>query len=221
MRASLIAGLGIMLAACTPVTAPAPSGLPKSAPELRVEVPPEWRPGDRWVYRWRSAEQSGDRIVEVVEIRSMGGVRYYVARSDNVHEYWTPELHWAALVRDTKVEARMLPPEPWFVWPLEVGRRWTHSGVFEDREGRRESTHQFQVEAAETVEVPAGRFDTLRVVRETTTLHFDRYWYAPEVGSYVKWTGRRGHTEFAVELMEFRAGPRAASGEQRQAPGRR
>lgn len=210
----------VLFAACTSAAPPAPSGLAKSAPELKVQTPPEWRPGDRWVYHWRSAEQSGARTVEVVEVRSLGGARYYVARSDDVHEYWTPELHWAALVRDAKVEARMVPPEPWFVWPLEVGRRWTHSGVFEDRAGRRESTHQFVVEASETVEVPAGRFDALRVVRETTTLHFDRYWYAPSVGSYVKWTGRRGETEFSVELVEYRAGPRAA-GEQRQEPARR
>jgi hypothetical protein len=221
VRAGAAAVAGLLLAACASAAPPTPSGLPKTPRELKVEVPPEWRPGDRWVYRWSNAAQSGARTVEVVEVRSMGGARYYVARSDDVHEYWTPELHWAALVRDAKVEARMLPPEPWFVWPLEVGRRWTHSGVFEDRTGRRESTHQFLVEASETVEVPAGRFETLRVVRETATLHFDRYWYAPSVGSYVKWTGRRGETEFAVELVEYRAGPRATSGEQRQEPARR
>jgi hypothetical protein len=220
MRKWWVLGAAVVAAACASPGPQAPSSLPQAPRELRVSAPPEWRPGDRWVYRWVSGEHTGSRTVEVVEIRQVGGVRYYVARSEDAHEYWTPDLHWAALVRDTKVEARMLPPEPWFVWPLEVGRRWTHDGVFEDRSGRKESTQSFLVERAETVEVPAGRFETLRLVRESTTLHFDRYWYAPSVRSYVKWTGRRGDTEFTMELVEHRPAPRAAT-VPREEPARR
>lgn len=221
MRRRPFLGAALILVACASPGPQAPSSLPQTPRELTVPSPPEWRPGDRWVYRWTSGEHTGSRTVEVVEIRDVGGVRYYVARSEDAHEYWTPELHWAGLVRDTRVEARMLPPEPWFVWPLEVGRRWTHTGVFEDKSGRKESAQNFVVEAAETVEVPAGRFETLRLVRESTTLHFDRYWYSPRVRSYVKWTGRRGETEFTLELTEHRHAPRAGSSGQREEPVRR
>jgi hypothetical protein len=222
MRGVVVSAVALLFAACAaPGQQPSPSGLPKPPAELRVPAAPDWRPGDRWVYRWQSGEQTDTRTVEVLEIREMGGVRYYVARSEDVHEYWTTDLHWAALVRDTRVEARALPPEPWFVWPLEVGRRWSHDGVYENRDGRKESKQEFLVEASETVEVPAGRFEALRLVRESSTLQFDRYWFAPDVRSYVKWSGRRGETEFTVELMEYREGPRAIPGSVRDEPARR
>ena len=212
MRAGAVAVAGLLLAACASATPPPPSGLPKTPRELKVEVPPEWRPGDRWVYRWSSAAQSGARTVEVVEVRSMGGARYYVARSDDVHEYWTPELHWAALVRDAKVEARMLPPEPWFVWPLEQGRRWTHHATYEDGKGKSEVSDRFSVVTTEVVEVPAGRFNAVKVVRQTDRRDLDEYWYAPEVRFYVKWVGRRGDAQFEEQLREYRQAPRLDSG---------
>ena len=174
-----------------------------------VDSSPELRPGDRWVYEWKSGKDSGTKTVEMIEIKEVNKVQFYVVKIDEVdHYYYTRDLHWAASVRDSKVESRMVPPQPWFVWPLEVGRKWTHRGTFEGLEGKTQHNDGFAVIAAETVEVPAGRFRALKVVRETDRRDSDLYWYAPEVRWYVKWIGRRGEVEFQEQLREYRAAPR-------------
>jgi hypothetical protein len=75
-------------------------------------------------------------------------------------------------------------------------------------EGKVQHNDSFAVIAAETVEVPAGRFRALKVVRETDRRDSDLYWYAPEVRWYVKWIGRRRDTQFEEQLREYRMAPR-------------
>jgi hypothetical protein len=120
--------------------------------------------------------------------------------------YWTLELGWAfaAGTRDAKVEARVDQPVPWFNWPLQVGRRWTYKGVYEDRSGKRETNDTFMVVGTEIVEVPAGRFEAVKIVREGQALDSDQYWYAPEVRSYVKWILKRGDKRLEEDLVEYK-----------------
>jgi hypothetical protein len=59
--------------------------------------------------------------------------------------------------------SRMVTPAPWFRWPLVAGRRWDHRGVFEDHNGRTNFTDRFAVVDPEPVEVPAGRFQAMKV----------------------------------------------------------
>jgi hypothetical protein len=169
---------------------------------------PEWRPGDRWVYRWASGSETGTRTVEVVETRDRGATRYYVVKDSDLLNYWTLDLGWAGAitVRDSKVESRITaePPVPWFTWPLDVGRRWSHQGVYEDRGGKRETNDAFMVVATESVEVPAGRFETVKIVREAQSVDSDQYWYAPEVRSYVKWILKRGDKRVEEQLVEYK-----------------
>ncbi len=177
-------------------------------PSDRVESVPEWRPGDRWVYEWRSGSDTGVKTVDILEIKDLNGVRYYVARIGDVDHYYTLDLHWAGSVRDSKVEARMIPPHPWFVWPLEVGRRWAHRGTYEERNTGQQHQDDFAVVAAETIEVPAGRFGAFKLVRQGSHVDFDEYWFAPEVRWYVRWIGRRGEIQFEEHLREYRPAPR-------------
>lgn len=199
----------VLVTACA-APSPAPEPRAPSPALLRVESPPEWRPGDTWLYQWRSGAADGSKPieVEVLELRELKGTKYYVQRVEGGHQYYTLDLHWAFTVRNGVVEARVAPAEPWFVWPLEVGRRWTHHGTYEDRDGKREADERFAVVAAEAVDVPAGRFQALKIVRETDTRFSDEYWYAPEVKSYVKWIGRRGDEQFEWQLSEYRPAPR-------------
>ncbi|MGH7322570.1 MAG: hypothetical protein ACRELA_23510 [Candidatus Rokuibacteriota bacterium] len=207
--------LTVMTAACrsrdgggAAVVAPAStSGL-----RLSVASPPDWRPGDRWVYEWSSGRESGTKTVEVVEVREVNGIQYYIVRLGDVDHYYTRELHWAAAIRDSTVEARMVPPHPWFAWPLEVGRRWLHRGTWEDRGATRPANDTFAVVAAETVEVPAGTFQALKVARESSVQGHDEYWYVPAVRSYARWVGRRGEVGFEERLREYRPAPRVVPG---------
>lgn len=176
-------------------------------PIARVSLPADWRPGDRWVYDWISGSATGTKTVEVLEIKEVNEVRYYVVAVGDMEHYYTLDFSWSGSVRDSKVQARMVPPQPWFVWPLEVGRRWGHRGVYEAKEEKKEQDDAFAVVAAETVEVPAGRFPTLKVVREASNRDTDEYWYSPEVRWYVKWIGRRGKVKFEEWLREYHRAP--------------
>lgn len=177
-------------------------------PIVRVDAPPEWRPGDRWVYDWTSGTNTGTKTVEVLEIKEVNKVRYYVVRVGDSEQYYTLDFRWSGIVRDSRVEARMIPPQPWFTWPLEVGSRWVQRGVYEALDEDKRVTETFAVVASEIVEVPAGRFPTLKVVREASSRDSDQYWFAPEVRWYVRWIGRRGEVQFEERLREYHVAPR-------------
>jgi hypothetical protein len=170
---------------------------------LRVDTAPVWRPGDRWTYGWTSGSLKGTKTVEVTDVKNVNGVQYYIVKNAEADHYWTLDLHWAASVRDAKVEARMVPPEPWYIWPLESGRGWRHRGVYEQLDGKTEANHVFSVVGSETIEVPAGKFAALKITRGHGSADSDEYWFAPEVRSYVRWIGRRGNVEFEESLVSY------------------
>jgi len=187
---------------------PAPTTNTADGPISPLATAPEWRPGDRWVYRFANGTATGTRIVEVLERREVGGIPYYVLKDADADRlnFWTIDLRWAFAVgvRDSKVEARIDRPVPWFTWPLEVGRQWIHEGVYEDRSGKRQANETFMIVGTETVEVPGGRFETVKIVREGQSADTDQYWYAPDVRSYVKWILKRGDKRIEEELVEYK-----------------
>lgn len=185
-------------------------GAPSASADRLASVasPPEWRPGDRWTYDVKSGNDRGTKTLEVVEVREISNVPYYVVRLGDLDHYYTRSLNWAAAIRTSKVEARMIPPHPWFVWPLEVGKRWAYQGVWEEQDSTRNLSNRFAVVAVEPVEIPAGRFEALKVVRETDGRDFDEYWYAPAVRWHVLWKGRRGDLEFEERLQSYNPAPR-------------
>ena len=205
-----LAGLvALLLSGC--VTPTGPAATPQQEP-ITASAPPEWRPGDQWVYTWTSGQTSGTKSVEVLEILEINTVSFYLVKVGEAEQFYTKDLRWAGSMRDGKVQSRMTPPQPWFVWPLEVGRQWTHRGSFEDATGKGAHNDSSSVVGAEVVEVPAGRFSALKVVRETDSRDSDQYWYAPEVRFYVKWVGRRGDTQFEEDLREYRPAQRLIPG---------
>jgi len=201
-----LGAISLWLVACA-ARDTAPAGV-IPPPIVRVNAPPEWRPGDRWVYDWTSGTNTGTKTVEVVEIKEINKVRYYVVRVGDSEQYYTLNFRWSGIVRDSRVEARMIPPQPWFTWPLEVGSRWVHRGVYEGVDEQKRVTETFAVVAAETVEVPAGRFPALKVVREGSGRDSDQYWFAPEVRWYVRWIGHRAGVQFEERLREYHMAPR-------------
>lgn len=213
--AATAVGLALAVTACGPVASDAPpaASLPPPAKAFgKATAPPAWQPGDRWLFEWTSGSESGTKSAEVLETHSLGGIRYYVVRTGDSEHYYSPELHWAFASRDSKVQARMVPPQPWFVWPLEPGRRWIHRGSFEDGRGPTSFVDTFRALGVETVEVPAGRFQALKVRRDGERGDFDEYWYAPEVRWYVRWIGRRADVQFEERLRSYDSAPRRSGG---------
>ena len=212
VRLTAVLMVGI-LAGCATQDRPRVPVTVETAPATsRVPSAPSWRPGDRWVYGWTSGAETGVKTLEVLEITEVNSISFYRVRDGAREVFWTLDLRWAATTEDGRVAARMRPPQPWFIWPLENGRTWTHRGAYEDRSGKTEFNDTFSVVANETVEVPAGRFNAFRVVRQTDRRDSDQYWYAPDVSFYVKWIGRRGETQFEEQLREYHPAPRLIPG---------
>ncbi len=199
-----VLALLIAVSGCaTSVDGPTASSPTAPAP-LASAAPPEWRTGDRWVYGWTLGTEVGTKTVEVVELRKWNEVTYYLVRVGDLVHLYTPELQWAGTMREERVESRMTPPLPWFSWPLVKDRRWTHQGTYEQAGTPKQVvTYRFSVVESEPVDVPAGRFRVVKVVRETDGRDLDEYWYAPDVGFYVKWVGRRGEQRFEEQLREY------------------
>jgi hypothetical protein len=201
--ARVLALLIVMGGCATPADGPIASS-PAAPAALATGSPPEWRAGDRWVYGWTSGTEVGTKTVEVVEVRTVNQVTYYLVRIGDLIHFYTPELQWAGTMRDERVESRMTPPLPWFSWPLVKDRRWTYQGTYEQAGVPKQSvTDRFSVAESQPVEVPAGRFRAVKVVRETDRRDSDEYWYAPDVGFYVKWVGRRAEQRFEEQLREY------------------
>lgn len=217
-RRVLAALLLLGITGCAGQTGPAPASEAAVPTEPVVASAPRWRPGDRWVYSLTGGAESVVKTVEVMETREINRVSFYLVRLGEVQYFYTRELQWAGSMQDGKVASRMTPPQPWFTWPLKVGARWTHRGTFEERGGATQFNDTFTVVAVEAVEVPAGRFTAFRIVRETERRDSDQYWYAPAVGFYVKWIGRRGDAQFEEQLREYHPAPRLIPSEPPPAP---
>jgi hypothetical protein len=182
---------------------------PAATAALSEATVPEWRPGDRWVYEWTSGQERGTRTIEVRESTAVNGVQYYVVDIGNsVQQYYTRDLHFAAGVEASKVLARMVPPQPWFVWPLKAAAQWNYQGVYEEPGGSKPQSDSFGVVGVELVTVPGGEFRAFKIVRQTDRRDSDQYWYAPEVRWYVRWLGRRGDVEFEEQLKAYQPTPR-------------
>jgi len=178
----------------------------QQAPPQLTATGPVWRVGDRWHHTWTAGAERGKKTAEVLSVRQVGGVPFYVLRVDTVTRYYTLNLHWAATLVESRVAARAQPPQPLFAWPLEVGKRWEYQGIYEDQERREQLTESYAVLGTEQIEVPAGTFWTLKLSRQGVAGSLDQYWYSPDVRWYVKWLGRRGDEEFQEILEDFAAG---------------
>jgi hypothetical protein len=212
-RLCAVCGAALLLASCATWQSGGPTPGSESASR------PEWRAGDHWMFSWTAGDQRGLKAVDVAFLQEVHGARYYVLNTGTLQHYYTIDLQWAWAVNpaDSRVIARAVPAQPYFVWPLEVGKSWNHRGVLEGQ-GKRESLNEtYRVAAFERVEVPVGSFRAFRIIRDAGSQGSDEYWYAPEVHWYVKWIGRRGNEGFQEVLQEYTPAP-LAEGAARSVP---
>ena len=94
------------------------------------------------------------------------------------------------------------------MWPLAAEQHWEHRGTFENSNGTHSFRDRFSVVGLEQIDVPAGRFQAMKVVREGERRDFDEYWYAADVRWYVRWVGRRGDVNFEERLTQYQPGRR-------------
>lgn len=108
------------------------------------------------------------------------------------------------------------PVDVRYHWPLWVGKRWRVEFCDRTRGGSAlRIVASYEVEAADTIRVPAGTFETLRIVRtarleaegETFIDRTSAIWYSPDVGLEV----RQLLAESSIELVEWTRGAAVTS----------
>ncbi|MCC6785712.1 MAG: hypothetical protein IT457_22890 [Planctomycetes bacterium] len=188
--------VALAMGAChsAPPVVPAGPGLvtfDRQPPEGATTFPrPEWTVGDRFVYRHGGEQRVAVRVAaidekEIALLDESAGVRNVVDRDFGYLRLESPEGE--ALTRWDPVDARCH-------WPLWVGKRWACQYVLREDGGAQVPVLvEYHCDAQENVEVPAGRYQALRIWRRSRPLlegewldRTDVAWYAPELGQVVK-----------------------------------
>ena len=147
---------------------------------------PVWKAGNKWFYRNPAGKFWVNEVVEVKKdvyiFKSAGRPNLYAFDKKTMHAvYAIGTDNTVTKITDDKDTFRF------FDFPLFVGKKW---GVL-TKEGSSTVSGEFEVEGAEDLQTPAGRFMTFRMHLKQTNLSskkmgWIRYWYAPEVGQRVK-----------------------------------
>jgi hypothetical protein len=196
--AGLALGAALLAAGCA-------ADMAKQAAEQEVVPRPEWRVGDRWVFK-RTGLTGTPIIVthQVVGATTAGYTLRVVGLPAAETREWTPEIHLVGETRGDGTTVRYAPPASYFTWPLKPAATWDQE--FQYRDGRNDGRYAntWKVgEGIEAVDTVAGRFYVLRVERWSGTQRLETYWYTPRVRYWVRLEDYlRGYVE---ELVEFRS----------------
>ena len=157
-----------------------------AAVQPATSLPPVWRRGDEWAFRWESPTGKGTFVWSVDREEAIDGVPHYVIKG-GTREIFYRKVDFA-YTRETVDGASVLiytPPRLRYVWPLEVGKTWEQT-VREERPGARQTEERVDavtVEAEETITVLAGTFKTFKIVcrkKGTGAIRYEE-WYSPEL----------------------------------------
>ena len=127
----------------------------------------------------------------VVREESLGGTACYVLKTA-ARELFYRKQDFALMQETVSAVAvrRDVPPRPLYRWPLTVGSKWQHSYIMENPRDRttRERTDSWEVVGVEQLSVPAGTFQTIRILSSDVRTGRPVYelWYAPIVKQMVK-----------------------------------
>jgi hypothetical protein len=208
----------IMLIALVACTSRAPTRIEK-VPEQRkppvaagtLNVPaPQLSRGDRWVYRYERADDSGTMTEEIRGRETVEGIDCYVLGiGQNRQELLrTSDMALVEQREGGATNVRFRPPLEAFRWPLHTGLEWQQRTTLElvRDEATRNLLHECRVDAEEDVTVPAGTFRALRVKCRNQAAAMET-WFAPAVRNVVRTRRpRRGAIEVR-ELIEYRLAP--------------
>jgi hypothetical protein len=166
---------------------------------------PEWRVGDRWLFRRIAFAGSTVMVThEVTEATAEGYLMRITRLNHELTRHWTRDL---ALRRHTvrdEVLNQFEPPARYFSWPLLPGKTWRQE--FEYRDGRADGRYANTwrvAKEAERIDITAGWFVALRVERlDAAGQPLETYWYVPVVRYWVRHVDHVNG--FGEELVEFR-----------------
>ncbi len=204
--AIVVVGLATLLAGCAGGVGFTRTGPAAPAPVFRV--------GDRWVYEASDGYRSPITWTETHEVTAAGadGITVRVTlKGESVDMVRTEVLASPGVVREGAVyEAetdRFDPPLERYRYPRAPGESWSQRLRVVDRPPTVYGpvTRYVKVDGYETVTVPAGTFEALRlrVIMQLDDETFWRWptqceyvlWYAPEVGATVREAKRSSYRD--------------------------
>jgi hypothetical protein len=179
---------------------------PKPAPELLVR--PEWRTGDRWVFRRTgTAGMTTVSIHEVIEATPTGYVMRMTRLGQEILRHWTRDLHLSHQTAGGRPLNRFDPPAMFFSWPLALGKMWEQEFQYEDGKADGRYVNRWRIgPKVEPTDVIAARFGALKIERfgEGDEL-LNTYWWVPQVRYWVRLTDHVNR--YSEELIEADARP--------------
>jgi hypothetical protein len=174
--------------------------------EQQAVPPPEWRVGDRWLFK-RTTLAGVSAVVthQVVSATLEGYTVRVLGLATETTRQWTRELHLAREGLAEGAAARYEPPVPYFMWPLKPRATWTQE--FQLTDGRNDGRYANAWKVSDTIEpieTVTGRFYTLRIERWSGTQRLETYWYTPRVRYWVRLEDYlRGYVEELVEAKSW------------------
>lgn len=187
------------LGACAPARAPQPA---VPVPEIKI--------GDTWQYEQRNAYNGELMQTLSVSVIGAGTLRFTpstgaAAFIQTIDSELNPRQNALVLGRQRDFE----PAYEAFKFPLSVGQTWRTESKSVDPVTKKLLTFKIwaDVVGAEKIRVPAGEFDTLKIVRRVYpndqewwrdgTRILETEWYAPAVKRIVKREERSSYVDTA------------------------
>jgi hypothetical protein len=187
-----------------------------SAREQQPATPaPELKVGDSWAYEQRNAYNH--ELVQTLEMKVMDvgadAISLRVTPSAGQKEFTQTLSRELNPQRNAVVLGRQRDFEPAYdayKFPLSVGQTWRTESKSVDPTTKKLLSFKIwgDVVGAEKIRVPAGEFDTLKIVRRvypndeewwrTGTRILETEWYAPAVKRIVKREERSAYTDTAT-----------------------
>src|SRR5439155_6984023 len=126
---------------------------------------PEWRVGDRWVFRRTTV--GGTTSVVTYQGTAATADGYTLRLGGLVPEMtetWTPELHLRAQQVAGRAATLFEPAAMFFAWPLRLGKTWSQTFAFRDGDQVGQYVNEWRVgPVVEWPMVPAGSFYAVRI----------------------------------------------------------
>jgi hypothetical protein len=141
---------------------------------------------------WTVVDETAHRERLVVRLISNAGFEFYDLETKS----------WMATMLHGKMQ-EVFPHNGQLSSPLWVGKSWPATFLYARRDGSQaEQNRTWTVEARETIEVPAGSFDTFRIRSAGDNLTIT-LWYAPELQFFVRRV-TEGMVQVEQVLVEYR-----------------
>lgn len=177
----------------------------RAAPASDNSVPqPHWQRGDRFTYRrggkLRMELLVADKQADGYVLQEVGsGMRFGMGLDLSRRSETVPG--------SASQDRQFAPSDQVLTWPLWVGKQWSCEYLLKTLAGDAiPILANYECDARETITVPAGSFDSYRIVRNSRPVSAGNYldktavlWYSAEVGYFV----RRIEDGVITELESF------------------